>query len=86
MLKPQSIRKGVTIILNGKESTKQEVLDLSINWTEPQINFFKKMLKQGGDFKIQGIVFNISPQDKTVNSKGEKEPGKIVFPSSDMRF
>ena len=34
-LKPQSIRKGVTITLNGKEVEKQEIIDLSVDWTEP---------------------------------------------------
>ena len=33
-LKPQSIRKGVTIILNGKEVEKQEIIDLSTTWSE----------------------------------------------------
>jgi hypothetical protein len=39
-LKPQSIRKGVKITLNGKEAEKQEIIDLSSTWTEKQINFF----------------------------------------------
>ena len=86
MLKPQSIRKGVTITLNGKEATKQEVLDLSSLWTESQENFFRKMLKQGGQMKFNGILIQIIPQEKTVNSRGEKDGGKIIFPTYDMRF
>ena len=86
MIKPQSIRKGVIITLNGKEATKQEVLDLSTTWTESQENFFRKMLKQGGQMKFNGTLIQIKPQEKTVNSQGEKDGGKIVFPSADMRF
>jgi len=85
-LKPQSIRKGITILLNGKEVTKQEIIDLSIEWTESQINFFKKLLKQGGESKINGNVFKIFPQDQVVNSKGEKDIGIITIPGVDQRF
>ena len=86
MLKPQSIRKGVTILLNGKETIKQEIIDLSVDWTESQTNFFKKLLKQGGETKINNNRFKIIPQEAIVNSKGEKDPGVIVIPGADQRF
>lgn len=86
MLKPQSIRKGVQIIVNGKEAEKQEVIDLSKEWNEQQVNFFKKLLKQGGSTKINGVSFKIVPQDKVVTSKGEKDSGVITVPGADMRF
>lgn len=85
-LKPQSIRKGVTIILNGKEVEKQEIIDLSTTWSEPQINFFKKMLKQGGDTKINGAIINIVIVEKMVTSRGEKDTGTIVYPGLDTKF
>jgi hypothetical protein len=85
-LKPQSIRKGVTIILNGKEVEKQEIIDLSTTWSEPQINFFKKMLKQGGDTKINGAIINIVIVEKMVTSRGEKDTGTIVYPGLDAKF
>ena len=85
-LKPQSIRKGTHITVNGKEAEKQEIIDLSVDWTEQQINFFKKMLKQGGSTKINGVSFLITLQDKVVNSRGEKDPGVIVMPGLDSRF
>ena len=85
-LKPQSIRKGVTIILNGKEVEKQEIIDLSTTWSEPQINFFKKMLKQGGDTKINGAIINIIIVEKMVTSRGEKDTGTIVYPGLDTKF
>lgn len=85
-LKPQSIRKGVTIILNDKIVDKQEVITLSDDWNESQITFFKKLLQQGGDTKINGNLFRIIPSEKVVNSNGEKDQGIIVFPGSDVRF
>ena len=41
MLKPQSIRKGVQITLNGKEAEKQEVIEMSKDWTVNQETLFK---------------------------------------------
>ena len=58
-LTPQSIRKTVSIYINGELVEKQTVLDLSKDWNEAQINFFKKMIKQGGSFKINGNPFEI---------------------------
>jgi hypothetical protein len=85
-LKPQSIRKGVKITLNGKEAEKQEIIDLSSGWTEKQINFFKKLLQQGGATKINGNSFIITPQDKVVDSTGNKDQGIIVAPGLDAKF
>ena len=35
------------------------------------------MLKQGGKFRIQGVVIEITLQDKILNSKGESDGGVI---------
>jgi hypothetical protein len=86
MLKPQSIRKGIIIFLNGKETIKQEIIDLSVDWSDSQTNFFKKLLKQGGETKINGNQIKVIPQETVVNSKGEKDPGVIVIPGADQRF
>ena len=86
MLKPQSIRKGVTILLNGKEIIKQEIIDLSVDWSDSQTSFFKKLLKQGGETKINGNRIKVIPQETVVNSKGEKDGGVIVIPGEDQRF
>ena len=40
-LKGQSIRSGVTILVNGKVADKKEVLELSTTWTTNQENLFK---------------------------------------------
>lgn len=86
MLKPQSIRKGVIITINDNEISKDEIINLSKDWTEYQIEFFKKMLKQGGTTNINGNPIKITLSDKVVKSNGEKEPSAIVFPGSDVRF
>ena len=85
-LKPQSIRKGMTILLDGQTIEKQELIKLSESWSEPQINFFKKMLKQGGEFKIKGKQFRTIPPNQILTSKGEKDAGVIQIPGLDSRF
>lgn len=79
-LKGQSIRKGVDIYLNGELSTKQQVIELSESWTESQENFFRKMIKQGGTFKVAGVSFEIKVPEPQLTSKGEKDTGVIVYP------
>jgi len=85
-LKPQSIRNGVTIYVNGKQVEKQEVLDLSNEWSERQETLFKKTLKDGGEVTIKGTHFKITPQEKILNSFGEKDPKHIIMPGIDDRF
>lgn len=79
-LKPQSIRNGVEILLEGQETTKAEIIALSEEWSETQTNFFKKMLKQGGEFKVKGRKFRVTPATKIVNSTGQKDGGVVQIP------
>jgi hypothetical protein len=78
-LKKQSIRSNMHITANGEPISKDELITLSLLWTEKQENAFKKFLKQGVfRFKINKVTFQIdldSPID--LNSKGEK-PGPII--------
>jgi hypothetical protein len=74
-LSPQSIRKGVKITLNDVEVNKQQVIDFSQSWEPNHTILFKKMLKQGGKFRIHGVVIEITPQDKILNSKGDSDGG-----------
>ena len=64
MLKPQSIRKGVHITLNGKEAEKQEVIEMSKDWTPNQETLFRKTLQQGGEITIKGTLIRITIQEK----------------------
>jgi hypothetical protein len=36
---------------------------------------FKKLLKQGGSFKINGVLVSVTPEEKTFNSRGETDGG-----------
>jgi len=76
-LKPQSIRNNVDIFIHNKLATKEEIFEISKEWSSFQEDFFKKMLKQGGRFKIANVPFKVVPQEKLLNSKGEKE-GKVA--------
>ena len=74
-IKPQSIRKGTTIKLDGKEVTKQEFLAFSETWEQKHFNLFNKLIKQGGGFSIKGTYIQIIPPEKMVTSKGEADGG-----------
>ena len=52
MLSKQSIRKEVTIYLNGEILSKDEMIEISKDFTEKEEARFKKMLKQGGNLKV----------------------------------
>ena len=75
MITPQSIRKGITIKFDGIVVDKPTILKASEEWSTNHETLFKKLLKQGGSFKINGIVVSITPEEKTFNSKGETDGG-----------
>ena len=86
MLKPQSIRSGVQLYMNSKEATKQEILDLSKEWSPNQEILFKKTLQQGGEITIKGVYLKVIIQEKMVTSKGEKDGGMFKVPGDELRF
>jgi hypothetical protein len=74
MLSKQSIRKEHTILLNRVEMSKDEIIEISKDFTEIEEQRFRKMLKQGGKITIQGKPFEIvRTENKFRNSKGEYE-------------
>ena len=75
VLKPQSIRNNVKITWNGDTISKQEIIDMSILWSDKQILFFKKMLKQGGTVKIDNNKFKIVITEPILTSRGLKDGG-----------
>jgi hypothetical protein len=77
-LTPQSIRKGTTITFDGRIVEKQEILDASKSWDMNQETLFRKMLKQGGKFRINGVVIDTKPTETMLTSRGEKDGGVIV--------
>ena len=88
-LKKQSIRSNQTIYLGNskKELTKDEVIKMSEDWNETQTKFFKKMLKQGGKFKVNGTSFRVVVERRTdIDSKGEKPVNVPPLPGGDRTF
>ena len=69
----QSIRTGVSIFNSGNKLDKDTVISKSERWSDKEISFFKKMLKQGGRFSIKGEKFYITVPEQIYNNKGEVE-------------
>jgi len=73
MLSKQTLRRGVVVKSEGKLLSKEEIISLSEGWNENQEMFFRKMLKQGGRFSINGRKFVITTPELIYNNKGEVE-------------
>jgi len=85
-LKKQSIRKNQLISVNGEPVSKDELITRSKKWSEIQEKFFKKMLKQGGTFKVAGIKYKVKLIERSdLDSNGNKPltipplPGERTF-------
>jgi len=85
-LSAQAIRKETTIIVDGQRIPKDELIKISRGWNDIQENFFRKMLHQGGEFKIKGVSYHIKPAEALLTSRGEKDCGIITVPGEDSRF
>jgi len=72
-LTKQAIRTGVSIFSAGEKLDKDTIISKSEKWSDKEITFFRKMLKQGGRFSIKGEKFYITVPDQIYNSKGEVE-------------
>jgi hypothetical protein len=69
----QSIRTGVSIYSAGEKLDKDTIIFKSEKWSDKEITFFRKMLKQGGRFSIKGEKFYITVPEQIYNNKGEVE-------------
>ena len=86
-LSPQSIRSNVFIQMNGEYIKKETIISLSESWNDKQISYFRKMVRQGGNVKINGDLFEITINNNIIlNSRGEKDGGIITIPGADERF
>ena len=85
-LSPQSIRSNVLIQMNGEYVKKEVIITLSEGWNDNQLSYFRKMLQQGGNVKINGDLFEITINENILNSRGEKDGGIITIPGVDDRF
>ena len=85
-LKKQTIRSNQLITENGEPVSKEELITRSKGWNEIQENFFRKMLKQGGTFKVAGIKYKVELIERNdLDSNGNKPvtvpplPGERTF-------
>ena len=80
-LKKQSIRQGVYVLIDGVKASKEELITLSETWTEKKEVFFRKMLQQGGKFKMDGKEFIIKIREKLhMRSDGRMDGGVVQVP------
>ena len=80
-LKKQSIRQGVHVLIDGVKASKEELITLSETWTEKKEVFFRKMLQQGGNFKMDGKDFIIKIRENLqLRSDGTKDGGVVTIP------
>ena len=80
-LKKQSIRQGVYVLIDGVKASKEELITLSETWTEKKEVFFRKMLQQGGKFKMDGKEFIIKIREKLhMRSDGSIDGGVVQIP------
>ena len=85
-LKKQSIRQGVFVLIDGVRATKEELITLSESWTERKEVFFRKMLQQGGNFKMDGKDFIIKIRENVkMRSDSSVDEGIKQIPG-DSRF
>lgn len=86
-LKKQSIRSNQSILANDKPISKDELISESENWSEAQEKFFKKMLKQGGTFKVNNIKYNVTLAERSdLRSDGNQDKGVVQIPGEDSKF
>tara|TARA_B100000497_G_C7691467_1_gene420593 strand:+ start:3424 stop:3687 length:264 start_codon:yes stop_codon:yes gene_type:complete len=73
-LKKQSIRSKHYITVEGKTVSKDVLITRSENWNEVQENLFRKMLKQGGTFKVAGIKYKIEIEERNDLDSNRQAP------------
>ena len=85
-LKKQSIRQGVHILIDDELATKEELITLSESWTEKKEIFFRKMLQQGGNFRMDGENFKIKIRENIKMRSDSSIDGGIKSIPGDSRF
>ena len=80
-LKKQSIRQGVYVLIDGVNASKEELITLSETWTEKKEVFFRKMLQQGGKFRMDGKDFIVKIRENhQTRSDGSVDGGIVQIP------
>ena len=79
-LSKQALRQGVHVMVNEQLATKEELIEMSQDWSEKREVFFRKMLQQGGKFKFDGTQFEIKIRERILNTLGEVDGGIEQIP------
>lgn len=75
-IKKVSVTKTSKFIIDGEGVVSRErIVEMSSNWTERDITLFKKIAKQGGTCKIQGIKYLVHPAERVTTSHGWADGG-----------
>lgn len=86
-LSKQTIRSNMHIVVDGREISKEELILISEGWNENQEIFFRKMLKQGGHFRLKGIKYEVDVDyNPMMRSDGMADKGVKQIPGEDGRF
>jgi len=73
MLSKKSIRSDVKIYVDSQLVNKDYIINLSEKWSENEEIIFRKLLKQGGNFTIQGKNFYILTEEKFFRNDGKED-------------
>ena len=71
MLTKQAIRSHIQILANGEPISKDDLITMSEGWSEKEETLFRKMIKQGGVFKIKGVKFVTIVPELLRDNRGE---------------
>ncbi len=74
-LKKINITKSTRITADTQVVTREEVIKLSEDWSDGQVDIFKKLCRQGGRVTIKNIDFICTPLGKITNSQNQKDGG-----------
>jgi len=80
-IKKVSVTKTSQFIIDGEGIVDRErIVTLSHNWSEKDIILFKKIAKQGGICRVQGIKYIVTPGERITTSHGWADKGTPVMP------
>lgn len=75
-IKKVSVTKTSQFTIEGEGVVSRErIVDKSHNWTDRDITLFKKIAKQGGTCRIQGVKYIVQPGERVTTSHGWKDAG-----------
>tara|TARA_R110000796_G_scaffold8846_8_gene30118 strand:+ start:1499 stop:1759 length:261 start_codon:yes stop_codon:yes gene_type:complete len=75
-IKKVSVTRTSSYSIDGEGVVSRErIVEMSHNWTERDITLFKKIAKQGGTCRIQGVKYVVQPGERVTTSYGWADGG-----------